>query len=87
VVANFGLAGTWTLTLDADPPGAGTFELTGAAVEPPFTGVYFLGVPVTVTAVPAAGWTFSGWTDPSLPPEPTVTVDPGGALELVAVFD
>ena len=87
MLASFGLSGTWTLTLVAEPPGAGTFELSSATVEAPFSGTYFRGVPVTVTAHPAAGYTFAGWTDAALPADPTVTLDPEGAVTLVARFE
>jgi len=85
IVSNFGLAGTWTLDLHADPPGSGTFQLTAVEVEGPFTGTYFLGVPVTVTAVPAPGFTFVGWSDPGLAAA-AATLDPGGSLDLTATF-
>lgn len=87
VLDAFGLEGTWTLTLEADPPGSGSFELSAVTVDAPFSGTYFLGVPVTITAVPLAGRTFAGWSDPALPSTPTVTVDPAAALRLVARFD
>jgi hypothetical protein len=87
LLASFVLAGTWTLELDADPPGAGRFLLTAVEVTPPFTGEYFVGVPVTITAIPSPGYTFAGWSDPGLPDEPTVTLDPGRASSLVARFD
>lgn len=87
VVDNFGLAGTWTLSLDADPPGSGTFYLTAAAVESPFTGVYFQGIPVTITAIAAPGYSFVGWSDPALPADRTLTVDADDALALVARFE
>lgn len=87
IVTNFGLAGTWTLSLQAEPAGAGTFFLTAVEVEGPFEGTYFQGVPVTVTAIPAAGHTFREWSDPSLPADPTVTLAPTQAVGLVARFD
>jgi hypothetical protein len=89
VVQQFGLAGTWTLQLDVEPAGAGTFELTAVAVDAPFEGVYFQGVPVTLTAVPAFGYTFDGWSDPDLSADPTVVLDPDGPVgpvSLVARF-
>ncbi len=87
VVDNFDLDGLWDLSLQSDPPGAGTFGLTAVTVEPPFQGTYFLGVPVTVTALPAPGYTFAGWSDPTLPASPTITLDPTGDVQLVARFE
>jgi hypothetical protein len=78
VVDQLGLAGTWDLELRAEPANGGTFQLTAAEVAPPFSGVYFLGIPVTVTARPAPGFTFDGWSDPSLPATPTVRLPAEG---------
>lgn len=83
---DLGLAGTWTLQLQADPPGSGSFELAAVTVDAPFTGTYFLGIPVTVTAIPSDGYQFVGWSDQALPATPTVTVDPATSLTLTAVF-
>jgi len=86
IVDHFGLAGTWTLDLAADPPGSGTFALTALEVDGPYSGSYFLDVPVTITAVPAPGYSFAGWSDPLLPATATVTLDPGGSVQLIASF-
>ncbi len=87
VVANLGLTGTWTLRVEADPPGSGTIELSTVEVALPFTGVYFRGVPVTITARPAPGSTFAGWSDERLPATATVTLPAGGlAAPLTARF-
>ena len=85
ILDNFGLAGTWQLSLDTDPPGTGTFELTAVEVPDGFTGTYFQGVPVTVTAVPAAGYSFSGWSG-GMPATPTLTVNGTSLTKLTATF-
>lgn len=76
------LDGTVDLTLEAVPPGSGTFQLTVVEVTPPFTGRFWMGIPVSITAVPAEGWSFSGWTDESLGTEPALelVLDEGGTL-------
>lgn len=84
---NFGLAGTWQLQLSADPPGSGVFVLTAVTVDGPFTGRYFRGVPVTVTAVPAPGFELRGWSIDDLGAEPTVVLSPDGDLSLTARFE
>jgi hypothetical protein len=87
VVDDLGLAGTFDLRLTADPPGSGTFQLTEATVDGNWTGTYFQGVPVVVTAVPAQGHTFAGWADPSLPQTATVQINSTGQnVALVANF-
>ncbi len=69
------LDGTVELTLEADPPGAGTFFLTVVEVEPPFTGSFFRRIPISVTAQPEAGYGFAGWSDGSLGGEATVSFE------------
>jgi hypothetical protein len=88
VVDQLGLAGTFSLSLDADPPDGGTFQLAAVAVEDGFDGIYFQGIPVTVTAVPAAGRTFAGWEDPAYGSATTAVVNSAGeAVALVARFE
>ncbi len=87
ILTNFGLAGTWQLQLEAEPPGSGVFVLTAATVEAPFAGTYFRGVPVTITAVPAEGYQFAGWSLEGLPPDPTVVLMPDGDTALTATFE
>jgi hypothetical protein len=87
VVANLGLAGTWTLRLDVEPAGSGSVVLTAAHVEGPFEGIYFHGVPVHLTAEPAAGWTFSRWEGGGLAADPEAFLDPPDDMSLVAHFE
>jgi len=50
------------VTLDVLPPSAGQVRIsTVTPAAYPWQGVYFDGNPVTVTALPAPGFTFSGW--------------------------
>lgn len=62
-VNSFNLAGTWNLTIETDglPEGAGvtlnTLDLTDAAF--PWSGVYFQGVPVTLTVTAPEGFCVS----------------------------
>jgi len=87
IVFEFGLPGTWDLSLDVDPPGAGHVALQVVDVTEPFTGTYFLDVPVPLRAVAADGWEFVGWSDERFGPNAGVTVDPDGDLSLVALFE
>ncbi len=59
VTANFELIPVYTLTLVADPVGAGTLAKT-----PNLEG-YEVGAQVTLTATPAEGFQFRGWVDGS----------------------
>ncbi|MEZ4473976.1 MAG: CotH kinase family protein [bacterium] len=84
LAANFRLGARYTLTLQAEPAGAGTFELTAVTVPAPFAGTYFVGVPMTVTARPAAGFDFAGWADGEA--EPGRTIAPQADARFTARF-
>ena len=50
------------VTLEVNPTGAGYIKIsTIVPAELPWTGVYFDGVPVTVTAIANPGYTFLNW--------------------------
>jgi hypothetical protein len=87
IIKHFGLEGTWTLELDLEPAGAGTLQLNTIEVKEAFAGTYFQGVPVTITALPAPGYTFVGWSDPTLPGDATIEIDASQAVNLVAYFE
>jgi hypothetical protein len=63
-----------TLTLTADPPASGAFDLAVVTVESGFSGTYYADVPVTVTAVAGGGATFDGWSDGVADATRTVTL-------------
>ena len=87
IKTHLGLSGEAAILLRTEPTSAGTFQLTAVEVEPPFTGTFFLGVPVTITAVPADGYVFSGWSDASLGDDPTIVVELDGPTTFTAKFD
>lgn len=73
-IANrFGLAGTAPLTVGVSGAGEGTIRVNSLDLAPgtegvppnpyPWTGTYFQGVPVTLTAQPEPGYRFVSWTD------------------------
>jgi len=52
-----------TLVLNAIPAGAGRIKIsTITPTSLPWSGVYFNGNPVTITAIPNPGYTFDHWT-------------------------
>jgi len=81
------LGGTYQLDLRVEPPGSGTLQLTAINVDGPFTGTYFRGIPVTVTAVPAEGFEWRGWDRDDVPQEQTVVLTPEGNITLTARFE
>jgi hypothetical protein len=55
----FGLTAKVTLTLNVSPAGAGRIEISTITPETyPWSGVYFNGNPVTITAIPNPGYSF-----------------------------
>lgn len=70
VVQNhFSLPDQVNITLDVQPAGAGRIHistLTPEEAEYPWTGVYFDGVPVRITAIANDGYTFSHWGENAL---------------------
>ena len=87
VVTHLRLSGTAEMTLTADPPDAGTFHLTLVEVEAPFTGVFFTGIPVTVTALPGDGWAFAGWSEADLGEDATTVLTLSGSRGITASFE
>ena len=58
--AEFGLAGKVVLTLATSPAGSGRIEIsTITPATYPWSGTYFNGNPVTITAIPNPGYTFN----------------------------
>lgn len=59
---NYGLDNQVELTLEVQPEGAGRIQInTITPSELPWSGIYFDGVPVTITAIPNPGYEFSFW--------------------------
>lgn len=69
IVNEFSLVKEVNVTLNVQPEGAGYIKIsTIVPNELPWTGVYFDGVPVRMTAVANPGYTFSNWQVNSLIP-------------------
>ncbi len=63
ITEQFALADFHALTVDNINPAAGTVQInTLQVVDSQWQGLYFEGVPIQITAVPADGWKFEGWT-------------------------
>lgn len=86
IAQRWGLEGTAPLTLTVSPENAGRVFVNGTVVPTmPWQGLYFLGTPVQVTAVPALGYVFAGWEGaPADSPQITITIK--GPLSLQARF-
>lgn len=72
IAGKFGLPGAAELTVDVDNVDRGSVQVNTVLVDPstagvpagayPWTGSYFQGVPITVTAVPKPGYRFVSWS-------------------------
>lgn len=87
----FGLTGSLAaLRVSLNDGKAGT--VLAGDLEIPFsqdgtwTGTYYTDYPVTLTAVPAEGFAFAGWSTGEREPTLTLTLEEGGA-EVYAVFE
>jgi hypothetical protein len=62
IVTEYGLAESVDVTLNVSPAGAGYIKISTIVPNSlPWTGVYFDGVPVRITAVANPGYTFMNW--------------------------
>ena len=62
IKSEFGMSGIVALTILTSPTGSGRIEIsTVTPTTYPWTGDYFNGNPVTITAIPNPGYTFDHW--------------------------
>ncbi|MBP6334649.1 MAG: CotH kinase family protein [Bacteroidia bacterium] len=90
--SEFGLQSNVTLTLNTSPAGSGRIQIS--TVNPtsyPWSGVYFRGNPVTITAMPNPGYTFDHWRSnvaiSSNNPDQELTVNFNSSDQITAYFN
>jgi len=99
LIDHFELDGATTVTLNVNDPARGKIQLNSLVIDGalagladpaqpyPWSGIYFQGVPITVTALPAPGSRFVAWQGIA-DSNPTLTVIPSSSsLSLTAVFE
>lgn len=84
LMAAFNLAGTATLTLAVSHTNQGRIQINSLMVDEstvglegpsyPWTGIYFVGVPIHLVALPNPGCRFVGWTDGEASADRTVVL-------------
>ncbi len=70
------ILGTTSVTLTAQPTTGGKIEFSTLNLDEnhfPWSGTYFAGIDIPVSAIPAPGYEFVGWSDPTLDQEATTT--------------
>lgn len=74
IVNEFSLVKQVDVTLDVQPAGAGYIKISTIVPDTyPWTGVYFDGVPVKMTAVPNPGYSFVAWQPNGVIPTANLT--------------
>lgn len=87
VQAMFGVASRSHLAVAVADPGGGTIRVNREHVgAEPWAGLYFVGIPVPVEAIPDEGYRFAGWTGSIESPDAEIDVDPSGGVSLFAHF-
>lgn len=91
---HFSLNGQVSFSLDVYPAGAGRIHIS--TIEPgeneyPWSGIYFQGVPVKLTAIPNPGFTFNYWSPnsvlSSMNYNDTLTITPTVNAAFIAWFE
>ena len=87
LINSLDLRGTTSLTFTAPTSGQGSVALNGTLLpDLPWSGTFFLDLPLTLTAAPTPGYRFIGWSDPDLPATPSLTLTPTTALTFTPLF-
>jgi hypothetical protein len=87
MVDYFGLEGTAQVTVERPAAGEGTVAMDGVVMTAlPWSGAYFLGSEVVVTAVPGPGYRFAGWEPAALPQTATMRRPVEGDVVIRPVF-
>ncbi|MFN3404798.1 MAG: CotH kinase family protein [Cytophagaceae bacterium] len=91
IISQFGLVKTVNVTLQVNPAGAGVVQISTITPSTyPWTGTYFDGVPVTITAYPNPGYAFANWTSSSVsvgtPNSASITLNIGANNTFTANF-
>lgn len=85
---DLGLSAAVKVNIETINPDGGSIRLNTIDVDTSkkFSGSYFPGTDITITATPADGYTFVGWRGSYYSDDQTITVDPATAGALQAVF-
>ena len=87
-VTKFNLGGASNVTLLNNQPNKGNIKINSVLVdEVSWSGVYFNNIPITIEAIPALGYKFTGWNGASASSSSTITITLSNDVNLTANFE
>lgn len=88
IASYFNLAGYHSVRVTNETPRAGSVELNSLQLRTAdWTGDYFANVPISLTAVPDAGYKFVCWTGDTISLNPRLSLNPAKSWAVTAVFE
>jgi uncharacterized repeat protein (TIGR02543 family) len=88
ITEKFNLSGSAQITIDTPQPGTGTIRINTLPLDEfPWSGTYFKDVPVRITAKPAYGYRFAGWSGIAAQDSISIDVNVNDNLTLTAHFE
>ena len=98
LISQYGIGPSRTITVNVADPAKGSVKVNSMTIDSnligipnpsapyPWTGSYFQGIPVTVTAVPKPGFRFAGWQG-RVDTESSLTLSLTADLSVTALFE
>ncbi len=84
----FSLGANVAVAVNAAPAEGGTVRVNRLVVDSfPWTGSYYAGLPLTLTAEPMPGYRFAGWTGSTAGSDAALTINPAAGASVVAHFE
>lgn len=99
VIQRFNLNGTSNIELRVNDASMGKVKINTLTIDEhtvgrpdnapvyPWSGIYFESVPIPITAIPNPGYRFAGWSDPTLPHSPSISVTIDRDTSFTALFE
>jgi hypothetical protein len=87
-IQKFGLTGTALVTLSNSDTSMGNIKVNSLDLRSPsWTGIYFLGIPITISAQPKTGYRFVRWEGSNTSTNDSLFITLNGVLNLNAIFE
>ena len=88
VIEKWNLDGTYDITLQNKNPDGGRLQMNACSIsDESWSGTYFQGIPVQISAVPKPGYRFTGWTGAFDSDHLSLKISPIENLNLQANFE